>query len=168
MTMNATFIAAVDEQNKRKVQVMLKDSMMIDPTLTSFKRMLAHAEKNIVNLYDAHNGEQFTESTWTEEYFNSQMAKLLLNFSKERIELLKKISKQIYQREIVAIEEKRTQSEDTIYISKQKIGVGLVVAGGATIVASTVGIVAAKPILVAAGVAAVVAGGACIVADKRG
>ena len=104
MTLTKEFIDAVDNGKKTRVRIMLKDIMLVDPSLKKFNEMLAYAEKNLLDLYDEHNGEDliYNSSMWDEDYMNQQMVLVVNNFSRERIELLKKIVEKLYSYKIYA------------------------------------------------------------------
>ena len=104
MALTKEFIDAVDNGKKTRVRIMLKDIMLVDPSLKKFNEMLAYAEKNLLDLYDEHNGEDliYNSSMWDEDYMNQQMVSVVNNFSRERIELLKKIVKKMYSYKIYA------------------------------------------------------------------
>lgn len=104
MALTKEFIDAVDNGKKTRVRIMLKDIMLVDPSLKKFNEMLAYAEKNLLDLYDEHNGEDliYNSSMWDEDYMNQQMVSVVNNFSRERIELLKKIVGKMYSYKIYA------------------------------------------------------------------
>ena len=93
-----TFKEYVCKKDKRNVRMILKDSLLLDKTFKDFDYMSKYAIKNgISDLYDEHNAEKFLgEEEWTEVYLNKQKIRLDLNFSKERIEILKKIIRKLY------------------------------------------------------------------------
>lgn len=89
MALTEEFIEAVGNGKKTRVRIMLKDIMLVDPSLKTFNEMLTYAEKNLSDLYDEHDGEELiSDSTeWDEDYMNQQMVAVVTNFSKERIAL---------------------------------------------------------------------------------
>ncbi|MDU4651880.1 hypothetical protein [Sneathia sanguinegens] len=101
MKLNSEFIEAVNNKKKFAIRIMIKDSMLVDPTLKLCNEMLNYAENKILGLYDNHDGEilEKDKNYWTEDYLNMQMVKLVNNFSKERIELIKKIVDQKFNNE---------------------------------------------------------------------
>ena len=110
--------------------MVLKDSLLLDKTFKDFDIISEYAIKHgIPDLYDKHNGEKFKdESEWDEEYLDEQEITLDLNFSKERIKLLKKIINKIYDSPITdefkeAVKEKdktlvRIMLKDSLLIDK--------------------------------------------------
>lgn len=98
MKVDIEFQDAVKNDDRDLVRIMLKDSIMIDPTLDMYKVLSSYAEAKLsMPLYEKYDGIAFAdESDWTEDYFNQEMIKLLDNFSKERIIHLEKVCKKIY------------------------------------------------------------------------
>ena len=159
MALAEEFINAVDEGKVLLVRIMLKDSMLVDPTLNSFNEMLSYAQKKMTDLFDKHNGENLIDdpNQWTKEYMNKQMYTVVSNFSKERIDLLKKIVTKIYG---VKPKEEKTKTEKQQHYrrtenhqkytsnSNRQLAVGLAVGGGVVAVA---GICLSKIVIAAAG-----------------
>lgn len=98
MALTREFTDAVDAGKKIRVRIMLKDIMLVDPSLNTFNEMLEYAEKNMEDLYDCHDGEELIKDSesWDEEYMNQQMVSVVNNFSKERLDILRKIVRKIY------------------------------------------------------------------------
>lgn len=163
MKIDSEFIDAIKDGNKRRVQIMIKDSIMIDPSLNSFREMIKLAEENIPNLYNEHDGSKlsYNEKDWSESYFNRQMSELLFNFSQERIKLLCEICKYHYKDTIY--KQNREEDKATITITKKQVGTSLVVGGT---VAAAVGVAVVKPVIIGAGITAAIVGGVLIITDK--
>lgn len=98
MAVSQEFQTALDNKDIMTVRIMLKDSLVVDPTFTEFGEMLRLAEKSLDSLYDEHDGEELINdgSRWNKDYMDTQMVKVIRNFSKERIELLKNICSHLY------------------------------------------------------------------------
>ncbi len=97
MALSKDFIEAVEQQKTTRVRIMLKDSLLLDPSCKEFDEMLAYANSNMDSLIEMHDGEQFIPSDeWDENYLNDEMVIVVRNFSIERIELLKRIVKKLY------------------------------------------------------------------------
>lgn len=96
---SSDFKEAVANKKIRLIKIMLKDSLMIDPTGKKFDELFDYAQNNLeYDLLDKHDNEVFyyNKNMWNKTYFNEQMVKLLYNFSIERINFLKEICKVIY------------------------------------------------------------------------
>ena len=62
-----------------------------------FDESLKFASENIAGLFDEFDNEaEKPESEWNEDYWNYLYASLMDNFSKERIDLIKKVGKKVY------------------------------------------------------------------------
>lgn len=92
MSLSNAFREAVNEGNVRLVRIMMKDSLLLDPTFSTFSEM-ERAAANLKGLYDSHNGKPFIEdsSKWNDDYMNKLLVEVVLNFSHERIDHLKDI-----------------------------------------------------------------------------
>lgn len=166
MNISQEFKDAVEEKDIMMVRIMLKDSLIVDPTFEEFNAMISYSEKFLDELYDEHDGEIFSRnpSDWTKDYMDEEMVRVISNFSKERISLLKSICQHLYSNRAKKIEYERVQeNSQRISISKKQVGTGLAVAGVVTAVA---GVVVSKTLVVGVGVVAAVAGGILIVTDK--
>lgn len=172
MALTKEFTEAVDGGKKTRVRIMLKDIMLVDPSLKIFNEMLAYAENNMSDLYDLHDGEKlyYNSATWDEDYMNQQMVSVVTNFSKERIELLGKIVKKRYaykfQPEITVNSNRSNNANLTGETSNggltgvQIAGGIIAVAGAGVLIGGVVG--SSVPIAIVGGVALV--GGTALIA----
>lgn len=96
MAVTNEFRDAVAAQNIRRVRIMMKDSLLIDPTGGSFDEM-AEAAEGLAGLYDEHDGRELAEdeSAWDEDYMDRLMVQAVGNFSHERLEHLKKVLRRL-------------------------------------------------------------------------
>ena len=92
MALSNAFYEAVQSGNVLRVRIMMKDSLLVDPTFTDFSAM-EKAAASMEGLYDKHDGTELTEdcSLWNEDYMDKMMVKVLSNFSHERIDHLKEV-----------------------------------------------------------------------------
>lgn len=183
MALKESFKQAVAAKENIKVRVMLKDSMLIDPTLISFEEMLAYAEERIKPFYDKHNGEELIHDSanWTEQYLDKQMVAMITNFSVERISLLRKMvpkicgNKKFFDRtERSNTTTNNNKQNRKIYgdqsyqgkavVSKSDIGTGFIVVGSIAFVA---GVLIPKTVLTVTGVGAIAVGAAFVIQDKK-
>ena len=166
MAISNEFKQALRDGDLIMIRIMISDSLVVDPTFKECDKMLALAEPALCNLYDEHNGEnlKYLTSDWNKDYMDKQMTEIVSNFSKERLELLKKICKYLYKDRIEKIKSERTEQSKKEKISTQKyIGGGIVLGGAA---ATVFGIVTAEPLLVGLGITIMVVGGVIIAIDK--
>jgi hypothetical protein len=108
MALTNAFKEAVSSSNVRLIRIMMKDSMLVDPTFSVFNAM-NNAARDLSGLYDTHDGQElnYDRSTWNDSYMNELMVQIVGNFSQERVDHLKNIVRQLYP---VAI---RTQEEQS-------------------------------------------------------
>ncbi|SCY24146.1 hypothetical protein [Alkaliphilus peptidifermentans] len=165
MAITQEFKQAVKDNDTLMIRIMLKDSLVVDPTFEEFNQMISLSEGNLLDLYEEHDGEalKYDVDLWTKNYMDEQMIQVVYNFSKVRIELLKRICKHLYGERAQKIEKERIVSSNRNQISQKQIGTGMVVGG---VLATVVGITVAKSVVVVAGVAFVVVGGVLIITDK--
>ena len=165
MAISQEFMETVDMGKTLRTKIMLKDSMLVDPTLITFEEMISYAEDKMPDLYDEHDEEvlKYSVGDWTESYLNAQMVAVVGNFSRERIELLKNVVRYLYKDKANIIKEERVK-ENFVHISRKQIGAGIAVAGAAVTVA---GICASEGLIIAGGVVLAAAGVALIISDKE-
>lgn len=165
MAISQEFREAVDSKKLVRVRIMLKDSLLVDPTLDQFEQMEKYAASVLDDLYVPHDGTSlnFDVTSWNENYLNEQMVAVVSNFSKERIDLLKSMVRQMYKEKANKIRDDR-QTQTSTSLSRKQIGTGVTVAGAALAVA---GVCTSHGILIAGGVAVAAAGIVLIVTDKE-
>ncbi|MGP1599088.1 hypothetical protein [Peptoanaerobacter stomatis] len=97
------FKSAVSSQNLMRAKIMLKDSLILDPSFKLFDEMLNFAQKSgLINIVVPFDGESLEDdpSKWDKDLMDLEMVKIVNNFSKERIEHLKKIISKVYENKI--------------------------------------------------------------------
>lgn len=167
MAITKEFRDAVQAGKMLRVRIMLKDSLLVDPTGTQFNEMERYATENIGNIYTEHDGEalNFDVSSWDETYLNQQMATVVNCFSKERIELLKSMVRVLYKEKADKIRSETRSKDSQSHISRKQVGTGVTVAGAALAVA---GICTSQAALTIGGAVGVAAGIALIISDREG
>ena len=92
MALTNAFYEAVQAGNVRRIRIMMKDSLLVDPTFAEFNAM-EKAASSMAGLYDEHDGKELIEdrSLWNDDYMDKVMVKVLSNFSHERIDHLKEV-----------------------------------------------------------------------------
>ncbi len=97
MALTNAFFEAVSIGNVRRVRIMMKDSLLVDPSFREFNEM-EKASASMHGLYDNHDGRAFEENedNWDNNYLSKQMVQLIGNFSKERIAHVKEIVRHLY------------------------------------------------------------------------
>ncbi|MFR3728268.1 hypothetical protein [Lacrimispora sp.] len=165
MAITNEFREAVESGKKVRVRIMLKDMMLVDPTMRQFDEMLDFAIGKIPDLYDEHDEEElkFNSSEWNEAYLNSQMVAVVSNFSKERVDLLRNMVKYLYRNKAEHIRSNETYKPNSS-ISRKQIGIGVTAVGAAAAVA---GICVHQGALIAGGVVVAAVGVGIILTDKE-
>lgn len=94
MKFTKEFTDAVEQKNRLRIRIMLKDAFLLDETGNTFDMMEHYAVERVPDLYEEHDGESLLNQPeqWTSGYFNDQMVKVVGNFSRERVTLLKKMA----------------------------------------------------------------------------
>lgn len=171
MSVTREFSEAVESGNLLRVRIMLKDSLIIDPTSNKYNEMINYAKNRIDGIYDEHDKEtlNYDKSQWNIDYLNRQMVSVVDNFSRERIELLKSMVRVLYKEKIresntsnssnIGKSERKTK----VVVTRKQVGTGVAVAGAAITVA---GICTSQAIITIGGVVITVGGVALIVSDK--
>ena len=97
MAATQAFHQAVQNGDILSVHIMMKDSLLRDPSFKEFSEMESIAG-NMSGLYEPHNGVVLNsnKSAWNDTYMNELMVDLIDNFSHERVELLKQIIRYLH------------------------------------------------------------------------
>lgn len=87
------FNSAIKTGNLLRVRIMLKDSLIVDPTFVQFNEMFAYARQALPTLlvpFD--NGDlEDDRSKWDKDLMNMELVEIVNNFSEARIDHLKKV-----------------------------------------------------------------------------
>ena len=97
------FFKELDNKDIPKLRVMMKDSLLVDLSFKQFNEMSKYV-KNIEGMYDEHDDKacpfEEDKSKWDKKYMDKQLTQLFVgNFSKKRIEHIKKVITYIYSNE---------------------------------------------------------------------
>lgn len=159
------FMDAVQADKLMRVRIMLKDSLLVDPTSTQFDEMANYAERKMGDIYVEHDGENlnYDVSYWNERYLNEQMVLSVNNFSRERINLLKSMVRALYMEKTDKIKNEQYELKATHSVNRKQLDVGAAVAGAALAAA---GVCTSQTVLIIGGVVAVAVGAALIISDK--
>lgn len=165
MAITNDFMEAVKAGKMMRVRIMMKDSLLVDPTGVQFDEMERYAAEVLGDIYTEHDGEElkYDVAAWNEDYLNEQMVAVVNGFSKERIDLLKSMVRYLYKDKASKIRTERDVASTTHTITRKQVGTGVTVAGAALTVA---GICTAHTALTIGGVVVAATGVALIVSDK--
>ena len=91
------FKDSVKKNDLLGVRIMMKDSLLRDPTFKEFEQMESIA-KHMDDLYQYHDGREFNTNRdeWDDEYLAKEQARLITNFSHERVDHIKDIITYLY------------------------------------------------------------------------
>lgn len=92
MTLTNAFKETVSSGNIRRVRIMMKDSMLNDPTFSEFNLMNI-AARDLSGLYDIHDGRdlEYDKNKWDDSLLDELMVQVVGNFSHERVDHLKNV-----------------------------------------------------------------------------
>lgn len=166
MALSEDFVKAVESKDITMVRIMLSDSMLVDLTLKDFDERLKFAEKNLSDLYDSHDGEILANdvSNWNKALLDEQMVKVVGNFSKERVEFLKKLVRHIYSTSAEKEDRAAFVKDKKTTMTQKQVGTGVAACGA---VVAVVGLATSTPAIVITGAVVAVAGGVVIATSKR-
>lgn len=87
------FSSAVKSGNLLRARIMLKDSMIVDPTFFQFNEMLAYAKRELPDLLEPYDNEilENDKSKWTTDTMNTELVEIVNNFSDVRINHLREV-----------------------------------------------------------------------------
>jgi len=188
MAITGTFRDAVSAGDIRGVRIMMKDSLLVDPSFNEFNEM-NNLARSVSGLYEPHDKRDINEdtSTWNDGYMNKLMVQVVGNFSQKRIDHLKDVVRHLrpvasrqhqpaetrstptsstkQPRRISYQEQKRQDERDgrIVYSRGTKIATGAV-AGG--VIGGAIASVAGATVLVGAAAGAVVIGSVVVVATN--
>jgi hypothetical protein len=155
MIINSQFTQAVENKEIEKVRARIINSISRDPSLQSMNEMLAYAEPRLDGLFQAHDGVALKSSSadWNSEYASFLAGQLILNFSREKLEVMCKVTQFV---QANAIRMRKEKSDEAVPL--KVIGGGLVTGG---VVTTAVGVVVRSMAAVAIGTVGTIAG--CVV-----
>ena len=97
MAVSNEFAQAVRDENKLRVRIMLKDSLLIDKSFRLFDEMQAYAMAQGVSPWvDADAPLEKSDKPWTEDTMNYELTALVNDFTKEHVNYIKQIITDLY------------------------------------------------------------------------
>lgn len=166
MSLSEKFINAVDEQDLIKARVIIKGSLVIDPTFKETDEYINYASKKMADLFDEHDNEEFINDSllWDEDYMNKELNNLMYNFSRERINHIKDICRYLYKDRIINIEtERRKEEQKAKRVATKKVATGVSVAGIGMVAA---GVICSKAIITVSGAVLLVGGATALISEN--
>jgi len=129
MAITDSFKEAVATGDVKDLRIMMKNSLLVDPTFNEFNEMNSLA-RNVDGLYEAHDGRDMSSdmSAWNDDYMNKLMVQVVDNFSHERIDHLKKVVRYLHP---AAIPQRQTPTDRAAQPRRTTSNRGVKIAGGA-------------------------------------
>ena len=120
--MTTEFKNSVESGNLLRTRIMLKDSFVTDPTCVQLDTLLAYAKEKLPDILVSYDGGALENdsSKWNLAVMNLELVQLVNNFSRERIDHLKKVVAKVKHEEIKALEE-RTREKTVEQAKKLRI-----------------------------------------------
>ncbi|XOQ44976.1 MAG: Gly-zipper-Omp domain-containing protein [Clostridium sp.] len=121
MTVEESIKNAVSNGDIKSIRIMMKNSLLVDPTFAEFDEMEKLA-RNVKGLYDPHDGREFQldKAHWNDDYMNKLMVQVVNNFSHERIEHLKEVVR--YLHPVTSTGQKTSLSNGTDHAKRRTSG----------------------------------------------
>lgn len=118
------FQAAVNQGNLLRARIMLKDSLLVDPTFLQFNELLAYGRTRLPDLIEPFDGEllNMEPSCWNQDQMNMELVQLVNNFSLERINHLKKVIEVVKADDIKKYELQKKSQRDCTHRSIADFG----------------------------------------------
>lgn len=103
------FKSAVEDRNLLGIRIMLKDSLVIDPTFAQFDELFAYARTRLADIVEPFDGEilENDPSMWNRAEMDRQLVKLVNNFSEKRIQYVKAVVSKVFESDIKKIQAKK-------------------------------------------------------------
>ncbi len=96
MAVSAEFAQAVRDGNLLKVRIMLKDSLIIDRSFGLFAELLHYTENSGLDIWMTFaEPAEYTPAPWTEDTMNYELTALVNDFTKEHVNYVKKIIREV-------------------------------------------------------------------------
>lgn len=103
------FMEAISNGDLITIRLYLANELLLDSRGESFNQMRSYAEINIMDLYEIHDGTDFSEisSIWSEELLFNLRNDLDSNFSKERLDFFEKVAKIVLKEKAQLMDEEK-------------------------------------------------------------
>lgn len=164
MAISNDFKEAVEQNKTTRVRIMMKDSLLLDPTGVKFDEMLQYAKNYNPEIMDSHDGEVFKEcEKWDDDYYDEQMVQVVNNFSTERIDLLKRMAQSRNKKKNEPENKASSMNSETATMKTRETISGTRIAGGAVALVGA-GLLIGGLVVSEAPIAVPIIGGVVIVA----
>lgn len=97
MSISNEFKDAVLDNNVIRIRIMLKDSLLVDRTFKLFEEQILYAEgKGIQVWMESDEPMEVTDEAWSVDDLNLELTILVNDFTRERVDVIKRMIKKIY------------------------------------------------------------------------
>lgn len=105
------YVSTIKDQNLLRARIMLKDSLLVDPTFVQFDEMLTYARNMLPDIVAPFDGDmpETDQNKWDVALMNVEMVELVNNFSDVRIRHLKQVVSKV-----VAVESTKKQEKKAV------------------------------------------------------
>lgn len=95
--LSVEYRAAVDSGDLLLAKIMMKDSFLLDPTGALLDEMLCYAQQKHPEIMEAYDGGELESDSekWNKDVMNLELVELIGNFSKLRIDHLRRVVKKV-------------------------------------------------------------------------
>lgn len=96
------FKSTIANKNLLSARIILKNSLLIDPTFDQFEKMLTYAKDRIPNIVVPFDGGTLEDDQlkWNQALMNTELIELVDNFSNTRISHVKKVISKVMKTKI--------------------------------------------------------------------
>lgn len=109
------FREAIAHKNLSLSRIMLKNSLMVDPTFAQFNEMLPYAKRQFPDLFVPFDRGKLENdpAKWNINVINEESVQLISNFSLERLDHLKRVISYVLKEKAAKICRKQSSSQGT-------------------------------------------------------
>ncbi len=101
MAVSSEFAKTVQENNVLRIRIMLKDSLLVDKSFSMFSELLTYALAHGVEVWmTPEDPLEQAEKPWTLDLMNYELTALVNDFTKEHVNYVKQIIREIYKGEV--------------------------------------------------------------------
>lgn len=99
MAVSSEFAKTVQEKNVLRTRIMLKDSLLVDKSFSRFSELLNYALAHDVEVWMTQDDSfEQAEKPWTLDLMNYELTALVNDFTKEHVDYVKQIIREIYKK----------------------------------------------------------------------
>lgn len=116
MAVSEQFKGYVENGDRMSIKVSLSGIIRNDMTYKMFEEYMDFLNEQNFDIYEKHDGENYSNVDYSEDFLRDQLNQLIRNFSKERLRCIKVIQHELYGN--VALEQRKAEIK---YDKKNKV-----------------------------------------------